>query len=115
MKYTESLNKNYEFRRLYSKGKSAGTRLLVIYTLRNRSGLNRLGLTVGGKVGGAVVRNRVRRKIREIYRLNESKLRRSRDIVIVARADSRDASYQELEKAFFSACSKAELLLAEEK
>ena len=88
---------------------------MVMYTLRNRLGYNRLGITVGSKVGGAVVRNRVRRRIREIYRLNEHKLSRSVDIVVVARVSCRDATYKEMERAFYGACVKAQLLATADK
>ena len=105
-----SLKKNYEFRRLYTRGKSAGNSLLVMYQRRNGSQTNRLGITVGGKVGGAVVRNRVRRRIREIYRLGEGRLKRGYDIVIVARVRAKDASYDELERALWGLARRMELL-----
>lgn len=115
MKFTESLKNNYEFRRLYSKGKSAGTGVLVAYCRRGRPGHNRLGITVSGKIGNAVHRNRVRRRFREIYRLNEHRLRSGYDIVIVARVKGRYASYADLEKAFLSVCRSLGLLSDGEK
>ena len=66
-----TVKENYEFRRIYRKGKSAVSPQMVIYCQRNRRGLSRLGVSVSTKLGGAVVRNRVRRRIREIYRLNK--------------------------------------------
>lgn len=110
MRFSESLKKNYEFRRLYSKGKSAASPLLVVYCRRNGRDSNRLGLTVGTKLGKAVQRNRVRRRLREIYRLNEDKLRRGFDIVIVARARSREASFDELRAAYLRSCARLDLL-----
>ena len=97
MKFTSALKKNYEFRRLYSKGKSAASHCVVVYCRRNRAAGNRLGLTVSTKIGGAVQRNRVRRRLKEIYRLNEEKLTPGYDIVIVARVKSRYVGYHELE------------------
>lgn len=97
MKFSVSLNKNYEFRRIYSSGKSAATPLLAIYYKKNRLGINRLGLTVSTKVGNAVTRNRVRRKLKEIYRLHEAEIKSGIDIVIVARIRSKDAAYAALE------------------
>ena len=68
MKDTVSLKLNHEFRRLYNKGKSAVSPCLAVYCRKNRLGKNRLGLTVGTKVGKAVIRrNRTRRRIREAY------------------------------------------------
>lgn len=114
VEFSVSLKKNYEFRRLYSKGKSVATPLLVVYVRRNNGKMNRLGLTVGTKVGKAVVRNRVRRRLKEIYRLNEHRLQSGRDVVIVARVRSRDADYHKLEKDFLSACARLELLRQED-
>ena len=69
MEFTSTIKQNYEFRRLYSKGKSCANAYLVVYCRKNRTGGNRLGLTVGKKVGKAVVRNKVRRRIRVLDRL----------------------------------------------
>ena len=90
---------NYEFRRVYNKGKSAAKSCLVVYCRPYRTAdRNRLGITVGTKIGKAVIRNKIRRRIKEIYRLNEEKLKSGYDIVIVARVRSRDAMYRELER-----------------
>lgn len=105
-----TLKKNYEFRRLYHRGKSTPTQALVLYSQRNRKGNNRVGITVTGKIGGAVVRNRIRRRLREIYRLHASQLTQGLDLVIVARVKSRYVSYQELERCFLYACQKQGLI-----
>ena len=74
MKHTVSLKENRIFRRLYAKGKSAVAPTMVLYCRKNGRRESRLGLTTGTKLGHAVVRNRVRRRLREIYRLQEDKL-----------------------------------------
>ena len=61
MEHTETIKKNYEFRRLYAKGKSAVTPTLVVYTRRIKTDGNRVGFTVTTRLGHAVTRNRVRR------------------------------------------------------
>ena len=71
MKFTVSMKENHLFRRLYAKGKSAAGPTVALYARPNRSQRSRLGLTVGTKVGNAVKRNRVRRRLREIYRTHE--------------------------------------------
>ena len=86
MKYTVSLKQNHEFRRLYNKGKSAVSPCLALYCRKTGRETSRLGITVGAKLGHAVERNRVRRRIREVYRLHEHELTPGYDIVIVARA-----------------------------
>ena len=115
MKHTVSLKGNRSFRRMYAKGKSAASSTVVLYSRRNGSPENRLGLTVGTKVGKAVRRNLVRRRLREIYRLHETELRRGFDMVIVARARSVGATYRELERDFLSACARLSLLEKEDK
>ena len=104
MKVRGTLKKNSDFRRLYAKGKSAVTPYLVLYARPNRLGENRLGYTVSVKLGHAVVRNRVRRRLREIYRLNAPQLRQGHDIVIVARSRAVGSEYRKLNAAFLRAC-----------
>ena len=111
MKHTVSLKGNRSFRRMYAKGKSAASSTVVLYCRRNGSGENRLGLTVGTKVGKAVRRNLVRRRLREIYRLHEGELRRGWDIVAVARTRAAKASYRELEADFLRAAARLGLIL----
>ena len=105
-----TLKKNSDFRRLYSRGKSAVTPYMVVYCRRNKEHGNRLGYTVSTKLGHAVVRNRVRRRLREIYRLNSHKLFPGYDIVIVARTRCVEGDYWKMEKAFLSACEKLGLI-----
>ena len=109
MQSTCSIKHNYEFRRLYSAGKSAATALIAVYCRRNRQGASQLGITVGTKVGKAVVRNRVRRRLKEIYRGHEPAIRRGFDIVVVARVKSRDATYSQLEADFLRLLDKLDL------
>jgi ribonuclease P protein component len=106
MKYTVSLKNNYEFRRLYSKGESAVSPYEVVYCRKNGRGCNRVGYTVSTKLGKAVVRNRIRRRYKEIYRLNEDRLKCGYDIVVVARSKSRDAEFLKLETDFLRLCKK---------
>lgn len=125
MKLTESLKRNHEFRRLYDKGKSSASRCMIIYCRRNgrdkpgpriRAGAapNRLGITVSAKLGGAVLRNRIRRRLRETYRLGEGGLGRGFDIVIVARAPAADAPFDELGAEFRRLCARLSLTAAPE-
>ncbi len=80
-----SLNKNVLFKRVYSRGKSIVDPFVVMYFLPNRKGVNRLGITVSKKIGGAVVRSRARRLIKEAFRLQEDKFSLGYDLVFVAR------------------------------
>ena len=109
MKFTASMKNNYEFRRLYQKGKCARTPCLVVYARTARQTQNRLGLTVSTKVGHAVVRNRIRRRLREIYRLHEPGFRQGVSLVIVARARAASADYHRLETELLKACRQLEI------
>ena len=106
MKSTTTVKQNYEFRRMYAKGKSGVSSCLVVYYRKNRLGHNRLGVTVSTKLGHAVVRNRVRRRLREIFRLNQSGLAQGYDMILVARTRAVGAEYRELERAFLNVCGK---------
>lgn len=106
MKFTVTIKRNHEFQRLYHRGKSAASPYLALYCRKQRGPGNRLGLTVGKKVGGAVTRNRVRRRLREIYRLHEGELRRGYDMVVVARVKAAYADYPRLERSFLQLADK---------
>lgn len=110
---TVALKENAVFRRLYYRGKSAGTRLLVLYCRENHLGLNRVGLTVSTRLGHAVVRNRMRRRLREVYRLNESRFRTGYDIVVVARSAAVEADFESLTRAYLHCARKLGLLVEE--
>lgn len=105
MKFTDTLKKNYEFQRLYSKGRSAATPYLVVYVRKTKRQHNRVGFTVSTRLGKAVVRNRVRRRLREIYRLHEDGIRKGTEMVMVARVRAVHAAYRQLERAFLTACT----------
>ena len=110
MKFTQTLKQNYEFHRLYSRGESAVTPFLVVYARRGGRRGNRIGFTVSNKLGNAVKRNRIRRRLREIYRLNEERFLPGTELVVVAPARAVGAGYRQLENAFLSACDRLGIL-----
>ena len=112
MKFSSALKLNHIFRRLYATPAQANG-YLVLYARRNRSAQNRVGITVGKKLGHAVVRNRVRRRLREVYRLNEAKFAPGWDIVVVARSRCIGADFQKLTHAYLSLAEKAGILIPE--
>ena len=115
MKKTVTIKSNRDFQRLYRRGKSAVCPTLVLYQQKNRWGESRLGLTTGTKLGKAVVRNRLRRQLREIYRLNRDRLVPGRDIVVVARVRAVSAGYHAMERDFLRSAKKLGLLREEQK
>ena len=109
MKFSSALKLNHIFRRLYATSGHANG-YLVLYARRNRMNTNRVGVTVGKKLGHAVVRNRVRRRLREIYRLNEERFSPGWDIVVVARSRCIGADFGKLTHAYLSLAEKAGIL-----
>ena len=105
-----TVKENYEFRRIYRKGKSAVSPQLVIYCQRNRRGHSRLGVSVSTKLGCAVVRDRVRRRIREIYRLNKAKMLPGYDLIVVARVRAVETDYQKLDRTYLCLLEQLDLL-----
>jgi ribonuclease P protein component len=106
MKFSSSLKLNHIFRRLYHTNGFANG-YLVLYARKNRTNTNRVGITVSKKLGHAVVRNRVRRRLREIYRLNEEKFQPGWDIVVVARTKAVYADFEKLTDAYLLLAAKA--------
>ena len=109
MKHTVALKQNHEFRRLYAKGKSAVSPYFAIYCRKTGRPCSRLGITTGVKLGNAVKRNRARRRIRELYRVEEQALLPGYDIVVVARTRVIYGKYADLQRSFRRLTEKLEL------
>ena len=109
MKFSGSLKLNHIFQRLYkTTGQANGC--LVLYARKNRTNTNRVGITVSKKLGKAHVRNRVRRRLREVYRLNEERFQPGWDIVVVARTKAIHAPFEKLTEQYLAAAAKAGIL-----
>ena len=112
MRFSSSLKLNHIFQRLYhTKGAADG--FLVLYARKNRMACNRVGITVSKKLGKAHIRNRTRRRIREVYRLNEERFQPGWDIVVVARSKAVDAPFDRLTKSYLTLAQKLNLLVEE--
>ena len=110
MKFSSSLKLNHIFRRLYRTNGQASP-YLILYARKNRTDRNRVGITVGKKLGKAHIRNRIRRRLREVYRLNEEKFQPGWDIVVVGRSRCLDVPFDKLTASYLSLAKKAGILV----
>lgn len=108
-----TLKNNREFRRVYNRGKSVIMPSIVVYKLPTSQPLTRIGFTVSNKIGNAVCRNRIRRRLREAFRLNEDRIKTGFDIVVVARHKSAESDYRSLEAELLEALSSLGLIKTE--
>ena len=99
MIFTDSLRKNHEFQSVFKSGKSYANKLFVMYVSKNQLEGNRIGISVSKKVGNSVVRHRVKRLVKESYRLHEEMFNSGLDIVVVARASAKGKNYEAIESA----------------
>ena len=97
-----------DFLRVYDEGRRVNEQGFLLFYLRNEAGRHRLGLTVPRKLGNAVHRNRVKRRLREIFRVHRGRLGDpALDLVVNISAWGIAASHAELEEGFFRAASVA--------
>lgn len=108
-----TLKKNNEFQNVFLKGKWYSSKYLVIYVVKNSDNFNKVGIAVGKKVAKSVKRNRIRRVIREAYRLNENNIMQGNDIVIVWRnkIEEKDVKLDIIQSDLLKCLKKAEILL----
>lgn len=99
MKFSDSLKKNRDFQNVYQNGRSYANKYLVMYVLKNNLNQNRIGISVSKKVGNSVVRHRLTRLVREIYRLHEEMFNSGLDIVVLARVNAKSILYTDMESA----------------
>ena len=99
MIFTYPLKKNSEFSVVYSRGRSKANKYFIMYALKNGSDINRLGISVSKKVGNSLVRHRIKRLIKESYRLHEEMFNSGLDIVVIARSGAADLGFKNVESA----------------
>lgn len=106
------LKKSGEFKRVYHFGKSAANRELVLYVMdRPQTEVFRIGISVSKKIGNAVVRNRIRRLIKEAVRFIQTKqeIKKHKDMVIIARTPAAEMDFQRFVKSIHHLFRKMDL------
>lgn len=111
METVDSLKKNNDFKKVYGSGCSCANRQMIGFFLANRSAKNRIGISVSKKVGNSVVRHKLKRLVKEAYRLNQSKIKKGYDIVIVIRPGAKDKSYWQMESSLLHLLNLKKMLI----
>jgi ribonuclease P protein component len=111
----ETLKKNYEFSRVYRKGKYFSGKYLTINVLESIYAYNRIGVSVSRKVyKSSVKRNLYRRRIKEILRTGNFNLKKGYDIVFVVKKTDEIPKYQDIEKEIIDLLIRAKLIIKDE-
>lgn len=103
------LRHNREYRAVYRTGKSVANRAIVVYFARNRLNTIRAGFSVSKKIGKSVVRNRVRRLIKEAFRLHIDDIKPGYDIIFIARTGHKELKYADIERSVMDVLKRAGL------
>ncbi len=95
-KKEERIQRHSDFKTIYNKGGKSDTEHFLVFINSNGLGRRRLGVSVSKKIGTAVHRNRVKRLVREYFRLQKEKIPQSSDILFVAKAGAHKITYHAL-------------------
>ena len=110
LKKINRLKKRYQFNYVYKSGEHFSGEHMVLYVASSKTKNIKVGLAVTKKVGHAVVRNKVRRRLREIIKKHVPTLKQNNNIIIVARDNITEASFEKLSNEFLKLIKKANLI-----
>jgi len=105
------LKKNWEFKRVFRHGRTVVSKNIVLYYCPNGTASNRIGFSVSKKVGGSVVRNRIKRLFKEALLSVEHKLITGYDYVLIARKNCAGFSFHEAVEELNNLCRKGKLFI----
>lgn len=105
------IKKNDEYKKIYNKKNSISDYYLVLFICKNNTKYNRYGFTTAKKIKKAVTRNKIRRRLKDIVRKNKANIKTGYDIILMARLNSINASYKDLEKSYIKILKKKNLYL----
>ncbi|MGG3956914.1 ribonuclease P protein component [Bhargavaea massiliensis] len=108
MKKKYRIKKNDEFQEVFKQGTSVANRQFVIYVLdKPEQAYFRIGLSVSKKIGKAVVRNRVKRYVRQVFHEERDRIQTGKDYVIIARVPVATMEYEEVKKSLLHVLRRA--------
>lgn len=113
MKNTLMVKSSREFTRTIKRGKSSSDNYILIFIYPNHLKTNKIGISIGKKVGNSVVRNKVKRLIKENYRLIEEDLKTGYDIIFIPREACKDADFWNIKKSILKSLKKLDILCKE--
>lgn len=115
MRKIKTLKKNYEFRKVFQKGKVYTTKNIKMYVSKNNINENRIGIAVSVKVGNAVKRNKIKRLIRENYRLLRNNLKKGYNMVFLwnQKSNQNEISFKIIEEEIIKLFKKADMFIGE--
>ena len=106
---SEIFRGKHDFNAVHNRGRSFANHALILLVVRDERYNGKVGFAAGKKLGGAVIRNRVKRLMREAYRLNKNSLRRDFGMILVGRKFLTTAKFKDAQKAFLDLCRRAKL------
>lgn len=108
------LREKKDFSNIYSKGKSLGSRYVVLFFIKNKLGYNRICVLASKKVGNSVKRNRARRLIKSAFSAFENRIEQGYDIIFIARKEIVDSKCIEVEKSIYGILKRSNLFIKEQ-
>lgn len=104
------LRKRSLFRKVYEEGRFVANKMMAMHFIPNPDHSRRIGFSAGKKLGGAVVRNRCKRRLRECYRLHQNEMPAGVDLIIVARRALVNAKWELIVGAFLDALRRSRVM-----
>ena len=104
-KYRLTSSRSFDY--AYKHGESYVNRFLVLYVLKSKFSTPKVGFSVGKKVGGSVIRNRTKRRLKEAFRREFTRVEKGYNYVVVARTASAERTYDELRRALLALLEEA--------